>query len=101
MIITKRDDIREELEGAGIDPKEVAALIRGEHQSIPNLLHRSLDVDRMDYLVRDSLSTGVPYGHVDLNYILHNLEVTSEGEAVLSYKARFAAEHLLLGFANK
>lgn len=96
MIITKRDDIREKLEGASVDPKEVAALIRGKHQSIPNLLHRSLDVDRMDYLVRDSLSTGVPYGHVDLNYILHNLEITSEGEAVLSYKARFAAEHLLL-----
>jgi HD superfamily phosphohydrolase len=96
LIVTKRHDIRCELEKADIDPREIAALIEGEHQSIPNLLHRSLDVDRMDYLVRDSLYTGVPYGSVDLDYILNNIEVTKSGEIVLNSKARFAAEHLLL-----
>jgi HD superfamily phosphohydrolase len=96
IIITKRQDIKENLEENDIEPAEIAALIEGKHPNIPNLLHQSLDVDRMDYLTRDSLNTGVPYGKVDLNYILNNLEVTSERNTVLNAKARFAAEHLLL-----
>ena len=96
IIITKRPDVKEKLEENDIEPAEIAALIEGKHSNIPNLLHQSLDVDRMDYLARDSLNTGVPYGKVDLNYILNNLEVTSERSTVLNAKARFAAEHLLL-----
>jgi HD superfamily phosphohydrolase len=96
MIITKRSEIKEKLEKSHIEPAEIAALIGGKHPRIPNLLHQSLDVDRMDYLARDSLNTGVPYGQVDLNYILNNLEVTPERNTVLNSKARFAAEHLLL-----
>lgn len=96
LIISKRPDISGVLAGSNIEPAEIAALIEGKHPFIPNLLHQSLDVDRIDYLLRDSLNTGVPYGRVDLNYILNNLEVTSEGNIALSSKARFAAEHLLL-----
>lgn len=96
LILTKRKDIREILESEDIDPEEITALIEGKHTSIPNLLHKSLDVDRMDYLVRDSLNTGVPYGRIDINYILNNLDLTDEGEIVLNSKARIAAEHLLV-----
>jgi len=96
LVITKRRDIREILEENDIEPDEIAALIEGKHTSIPNLLHKSLDVDRIDYLLRDSLNTGVPYGQVDLNYILNNLDVTENKEIVLNAKARISAEHLLL-----
>ena len=96
LIITKRADIKGILEKHSIDPVEIAALIGGEHTFIPNLLHMSLDVDRMDYLLRDSLNTGVPYGQIDINYILNNLDVTEENEIVLDAKARISAEHLLL-----
>jgi len=34
-----------------------------------------LDVDRMDYLLRDSLYTGVEYGKFDLDRLLHTLTV--------------------------
>lgn len=95
LILTKRSDIASLLHEGNIDPEEIAALVQGEHMEIPNLLHKSLDVDRMDYLLRDSLNTGVPYGHVDLSYILSNLDI-SDGDVVLGSKARFAAEHLLL-----
>jgi len=95
LILTKRSDIASLLHGSNIEPEEIAALIQGEHLEIPTLLHKSLDVDRMDYLLRDSLNTGVPYGRVDLSYILSNLDI-SDGDVVLSSKARFAAEHLLL-----
>jgi len=96
IIVTKRKDIVDLLEREKIDPEEIAALMEGEHPEIPNMLHKSLDVDRLDYLVRDAHNTGLPYGRVYLNYILNNLEVSNEGEIVVRKKARLSAEHLLL-----
>ncbi len=97
LIVTERKDIKELIENHDIDPEEISALMKGQHTQIPNILHKSLDVDRLDYLVRDSFNTGLPYGRVDLNYILNNLEITKEeGEIVLRTKARISAEHLLL-----
>ena len=95
LVLTKRKDIKELLEEHDIDPEEIAAIIEGKYTGI-NLLHKSLDVDRMDYLVRDSLNTGVPYGQIDINYILNNLDVVEKQEIVLSSKARISAEHLLV-----
>jgi HD superfamily phosphohydrolase len=100
IVITERKDIKEKLEGNGIEPKDIAALVKGQHQEIPNLLSASLDVDRLDYLVRDSLFTGLPYGKVDLNYIVNNLELVGEGdekEIVVRAKARSSIEHMLMG----
>ena len=96
IVITERKDIKEKLEENGIDSKEVAALVRGQHKSIPNLLSASLDVDRLDYLVRDALNTGLPYGKVDLNYIVNNLELTDNKEIVVRAKARNSIEHMLM-----
>ena len=67
IIITERKDIKKILRDNDIDPEEIASLVKGEHQNLPNLLNRSLDVDRLDYLVRDSMNTGLPYGRVDIN----------------------------------
>lgn len=99
-IVTGRKDIKILLESYDIDPNEIAALMGGEHPDIPNVLHKSLDVDRLDYLVRDSLNTGLPYGRVDLDYILNNMDIVDkgehQGEIVLREKARLSCEHLLL-----
>ena len=97
IVITRRKDIREKLEVCNIDPRDIAALIKGQHQSILNLLNASLDADRLDYLVRDSLNTGLPYGKVDLNYIVNNLELTDEKEVVVRAKAKSSIEHMLMG----
>ncbi|MBN2136237.1 MAG: HD domain-containing protein [Sedimentisphaerales bacterium] len=96
LVITQRKDIKEKLKDEGIDPKEIAALITGQHESIPNILSASLDVDRLDYLARDALNTGLPYGKIDLNYIVNNLELTDEKEIVVRAKARNSIEHMLM-----
>ncbi len=96
LIITHRQDIRSVLEAERIDPEEIGAIIEGKHPNLPPVLHQSLDVDRMDYLVRDSLNTGLPYGRVDLDYILNNLEVVEDGSIAIKSKAKLSAEHLLL-----
>lgn len=101
VVITKRQDVASVLEGAGIDPEEIAKIIRSEHTrpAYNRLIHSSLDMDRMDYMLRDSLGTGVPYGRIDLDYLLNNLEVVQEGgeiDVVVSHKAATAAEHFLI-----
>jgi HD superfamily phosphohydrolase len=98
LIITQRQDIAVPISEAGLEPNEIASIIAGEHvQPVYNqLIHSSLDMDRMDYLVRDSLGTGVPYGRIDLNYILHNLDVCDGGRMAVSYKAECSVEHFLV-----
>ena len=62
------------LERNGIDPERVAALIGGEGALGP-LVSGELDVDRMDYLVRDAHHTGVPYGTVDTGRLVNELRL--------------------------
>lgn len=61
------------------------------------LVHSSLDMDRLDYLIRDARATGVPYGQVDLNYLLNNLKASPEGVIGVREKAVTAVDHFLLG----
>lgn len=98
LVITRRADVASTLREYGIDPEEVASIIRAEHtrSAYNQLIHSSLDMDRMDYMVRDSLGTGVPYGRIDLDYLLSNLDVADDGKVVVSYKAAAAAEHFLV-----
>lgn len=65
-------------------------------QQLSKLIHSSLDMDRLDYLIRDSQATGVPYGLVDINYLLNHIKQSPTGTIGISHKAVAAAEHLLL-----
>jgi hypothetical protein len=65
-------------------------------QQLSKLIHSSLDMDRLDYLIRDSQATGVPYGLVDINYLLNHVKQSATGTIGISHKAVAAAEHLLL-----
>lgn len=67
-------------------------------QVLHELISGTLDVDRLDYLVRDSFHCGVPYGQCDVEFLLSSLRIScAEGRAVLavSEKARYALEDML------
>jgi len=66
------------------------------NQQLSKLIHSSLDMDRMDYLIRDSRAAGVPFGEVDINYLLNHVKQSASGTLGVSHKALAAAEHLLL-----
>ena len=55
----------------------VASIIRGDFHNIAlmQIVSSQLDVDRMDYLLRDSLMTGAKYGIFDLEWIIKSLEI--------------------------
>jgi putative nucleotidyltransferase with HDIG domain len=70
------------LEAHGLDPAEIAELVEGRGR-LGQLVAGELDVDRMDYLVRDAHHTGVPYGTIDHSRLLAALRFR-DGDLVLS-----------------
>src|SRR6185295_12263625 len=62
----------------------VAGLIDKDNHDYPcwqkNLLSSQLDVDRLDYLRRDSLFTGAGYGHFDYYRLLNTFEFVEEDD---------------------
>lgn len=97
-IICGRSDVRSVLESWQCDPNEVVSVILGNHgKAVYNqLLTSGLDVDRMDYMLRDAHYTGVPYGRIDLDYILRNLELDNQDRLCVNAKAVPSVEHFLL-----
>jgi HD superfamily phosphohydrolase len=65
--------------GDGIAPADVLRLLTGGHGGGPverllsQIVSGELDVDKMDYLLRDSLFCGVRYGNFDLDRLLETL----------------------------
>lgn len=98
LIVTARKDITSVLNAASIDPADIASIIRGQHSQrrYNQLIHSTLDLDRMDYLVRDAIATGVPFGRIDLHYLLSNLDLDSDDNLVLHSKAETAVEHFIV-----
>lgn len=89
----------------GIDPARVASLVAGTAADpagrlLCSLLSGPIDVDKMDYLSRDSLHAGVPYGrHFDQERLLSSLCLDESGGALaITEKGRTAAE--LMVFAR-
>jgi len=78
----------------GIEPAEVCAVVKGSHR-LSGIIHGDLDVDRMDYLLRDAYYTGAPYGTVDAHRLIRNLHLAPEG-IVLDENGINAAESLLI-----
>jgi hypothetical protein len=53
-------------------PERIYALICGTSTSpLQGLISGSLDLDKMDYLKRDALMCGVPYGEIDEDRLMH------------------------------
>jgi len=90
-----RDDWR-------IEPQAVAALLADKPQSkkqklLHSLLSGPIDIDKLDYLSRDSLHAGVPYGrHFDQQRLIGSLCLNHAGDGLaLRDKGRTAAEMMV------
>ena len=77
---------------------KVAEIIRGTFRpmALAQLVSSQLDADRMDYLLRDSLMTGVKYGIYDLEWIIRSLEINeSDDQLYISARGTNAVEDYL------
>ena len=95
--VLREDPIAATLDDHDVDPGWVADLIAGEGD-YGGLISGELDVDRMDYLVRDAHHTGVPYGTIDHARLVRQLRLV-DGQLVLGEGNVQTAESLLLARA--
>ena len=76
QIISERtSSVNKTLLRHGIKPDEVSAIIDGTFPVwfLRDIVSSQLDADRMDYLLRDALMTGVEYGQYDAEWILNSI----------------------------
>jgi HD superfamily phosphohydrolase len=93
------DLLRDEWE---LQPRDIVELLSGKPASRSDQLLRSMlsgpiDVDKMDYLMRDSLHAGVPYGrNFDQPRLIQSLCVNEAGDKLaITDKGRTAAEMMV------
>ncbi|MGB5811464.1 MAG: HD domain-containing protein [Polyangiales bacterium] len=104
IVLDPSTDVHRTLEGlsAGMSTR-VAQLLNGTHRLgyLCRSIAGTLDVDRADYLLRDSHMTGVRYGLYDLDWLLQALTFACvDGQWVLAIEGRKGlppAESFFLG----
>jgi HD superfamily phosphohydrolase len=98
LVLSEDAEIRSVLSDAAISAKDVEDTFRRQRPSelLSNLISSDLDADRIDYLLRTAHFAGLPYGSVDVDYLLTQVRLDSDGKVCLASKALRAAEHLLL-----
>lgn len=70
-----------------------------EHQVFLDIVSSQLDADRLDYILRDGLTTGVKIGVYDFERILSMFEIHRDGDQTrlaVNYRAREAVEGYLI-----
>ena len=116
VLLIQESSIANILNRIGVLPEHIMALIRPDEAPscssyftdqgvnyrplLEQLIHSEIDVDRMDYLKRDSYFCGAYYGHLDFDWILKNLSFHIEkDQAHLAIKspALYTIEDFLLG----
>ncbi|WP_019557609.1 HD domain-containing protein [Thiomicrorhabdus arctica] len=102
LIIMNSPEIQSILEKAGLDAADVASVFAsndvGINEGALNLkpiISSELDCDRMDYLKRTSHFTGLPYGNVDIDYLISNTRYIN-GQICFAGKAKKSIDHMLL-----
>lgn len=101
LVLQQDERILEALAAIDVKPEEVSNVFRRKdrrHQ-LANLLSADFDVDRLDYMMRTAHATGLPYGQVDINYLITQIRYKPSGKQklFLTRKALRPAEHFLLG----
>ena len=93
------DALRDEWQ---INPRDVVDLLsnkprRTASRILTSILSGPIDIDKMDYLARDSLHAGVPYGrNFDQNRLIGSLCLNAAGDALaITEKGKTAAEMMV------
>jgi uncharacterized protein len=85
--IVEKSEVGVKLSKMGYNPKEVAGLAVGKlHKKdsafLDQIISSAVDVDKQDFIVRDTYHTGAEYGFIDVFRLIHALDVLGENLAV-------------------
>ena len=86
----------------GINPRDLVEMLTGKPRNrkarlLRSLLSGPIDIDKMDYLARDSLHAGVPYGrNFDQSRLIRSLCLNETGDSLaISDKGKTPAEMMV------
>ena len=85
--LVKETDIGERLEAAGLNTSILGRLAVGklanrERPYLDQIISGSVDVDKLDYVVRDSFHTGAGYGSFDVHRLLYAMDVIDDSLSI-------------------
>jgi HD superfamily phosphohydrolase len=91
--ILKKGELRAVLDNYGLKASDIQAAINGV--GLGQIVSGEIDVDRMDYLIRDAHYTGVAYGVIDRLRLVQKMTL-HQGELVVEAGGVQAATSLLI-----
>ena len=85
--IIEKSEISDKIVRMGYKPEDVGKLAVGKlHKSgkafLDQIISSAVDVDKQDFIVRDTYHTGAEYGFIDVFRLIHALDVLGEDLAV-------------------
>jgi len=85
--VIQRSELKDIIGGLGFDPDLVAKLSVGWLHKLgrafmDQIIRSAVDVDKLDFVVRDTYHTGAQYGYVDVFRLTHTLDVLDQNLAV-------------------
>ena len=85
--IIQKSVVADKLSKMGFNPKDVGELAVGKlHKPgkafLDQIISSAVDVDKQDFIVRDTYHTGAEYGFIDVFRLIHALDVLGENLAV-------------------
>jgi HD superfamily phosphohydrolase len=97
--IVKGTELKDILSRNGLDVDAVAELAVGKaasvHPFVNQMISSAVDVDKMDFLMRDTYHTGAQYGNIDVYRLIYTMEVF-DGNLVVNSSALPALEAFLI-----
>jgi len=98
--IISNSELRDILNGLGYDPKVISKLAVGSLGKpgaafMDQIVRSAIDVDKLDFVVRDTYHTGAEYGFVDIFRLTHTLDVL-DGNLAVDIGALSALESFIL-----
>lgn len=89
------------LEKYDANEKDIVGIIRGKPSKksyLGQLLNSTIDVDQLDYLMRDAYYTGVSYGMIDVQRLLQTIMI-HKGNLTMMRKGVSVVENILMARA--
>jgi len=85
--LIQESELRDIISNVGCNPDDVAKLAVGELRKpgkafLDQIIQSAVDIDKLDFVVRDTYHTGAEYGYVDIFRLIHMLDVLGENLAV-------------------
>jgi hypothetical protein len=93
--------VHEILDKHQVNEKDIVNIIRGKlskRSYLSQLLNSTIDVDQLDYLMRDAYYTGVAYGMIDLQRLLQTIMI-HKGNLTMMRKGVNVVENILMARA--